>query len=467
MSREEPRATQIWWRSIGVFVVAVVLITGAFVTAALVPLFRAHEISDAARGIRENAVPSIRALVGARTEIVLLERRIERYVAGPPDPGLRHEIRRAVQRLHGQIAVYRSLPTYPGEREQWNELEQSVDRLTVSTDEILLAHDRQQSTRRLLEAFERDAAQASEVLRVNVSINAEQIQAFAQRIEAARRTAWRDALLLSAICIALTVLLLSLAWASARRQGAAERKYAALLEERAAEMDLFSGRVAHDILSPLTSLSLVLGQLAGSEDERVRRLANRGLSGLERSRSTVDGLLEFARAGVRPSVGALCDIAAVASATLAELEEHASAGGTELRLEVEGRPGCVNANRGVVTSVITNLVQNALKHASGAPITARVIDENRSIRVEVADRGPGLDPALRDRIFEPYFRAPGATATGLGLGLATVKRLVEAHGGRVGVRARSGGGSVFWFELPKAGPAGEAEAAASVLHPAP
>ncbi|MEO8876255.1 MAG: ATP-binding protein, partial [Polyangiaceae bacterium] len=56
---------------------------------------------------------------------------------------------------------------------------------------------------------------------------------------------------------------------------------------------------------------------------------------------------------------------------------------------------------------------------------------------------------LREAIFEPYVRAEGATQPGLGLGLATVKRLCLAHGGEVGVRSTLGRGSTFWFTLPK------------------
>ena len=56
---------------------------------------------------------------------------------------------------------------------------------------------------------------------------------------------------------------------------------------------------------------------------------------------------------------------------------------------------------------------------------------------------------LTERIFEPWVRGPKTGVPGIGLGLATVKRLVESHGGAVGVRAGSRGGALFWFELPR------------------
>jgi signal transduction histidine kinase len=75
------------------------------------------------------------------------------------------------------------------------------------------------------------------------------------------------------------------------------------------------------------------------------------------------------------------------------------------------------------------------------------------VRFEVADTGPGLPPAFEKHAFEPYMRAT-TRVPGLGLGLATVKRLVCAYGGHVGVARGEGGvGALFWFELPRPGPA--------------
>jgi signal transduction histidine kinase len=84
------------------------------------------------------------------------------------------------------------------------------------------------------------------------------------------------------------------------------------------------------------------------------------------------------------------------------------------------------------------------------------------VQVEVADSGSGIPTDLRPHLFEPYVRGDRGRP-GLGLGLATVRRLVEAHHGTVGCRpARSGAGAVFWFELPALPPTANEEGAGRV-----
>jgi signal transduction histidine kinase len=105
---------------------------------------------------------------------------------------------------------------------------------------------------------------------------------------------------------------------------------------------------------------------------------------------------------------------------------------------------------GVLTSLVSNLVHNAIKYMGEARerrIAVRTLRVGRLARVEVEDTGPGLPPGSEERVFAPYTRADRSGQAGLGLGLATVKRLAEGYGGRVGVRSSSDG-CVFWFEVP-------------------
>jgi signal transduction histidine kinase len=107
----------------------------------------------------------------------------------------------------------------------------------------------------------------------------------------------------------------------------------------------------------------------------------------------------------------------------------------------------------VLISLLTNLLRNAIKYMGASPtrrITVRVIDGPARRLFEVEDTGPGVPESIRDRVFEPHVRGPETGQPGIGLGLATVQRLARAHGGECGVRPRAGGGSVFWFDLPRA-----------------
>lgn len=105
---------------------------------------------------------------------------------------------------------------------------------------------------------------------------------------------------------------------------------------------------------------------------------------------------------------------------------------------------------GVLASILSNLVRNGIRYIGDRPRkVVRVSVQHRGavVRVEVEDTGPGLPSGMGSSVFEPYVRGQ-ANTPGLGLGLATVKRLAEGYGGSVGVLSRAGEGCTFWFELP-------------------
>src|SRR4029077_5684349 len=97
--------------------------------------------------------------------------------------------------------------------------------------------------------------------------------------------------------------------------------------------------------------------------------------------------------------------------------------------------------------------RNAIKHMGQSPrreVAVRIDPRRDRVRFEVQDTGPGLPPELVSNASVPYVRGAGTAEPGLGLGLATVRRLVEGHFGRYGVTSRPGEGALFWFELPAA-----------------
>jgi hypothetical protein len=99
---------------------------------------------------------------------------------------------------------------------------------------------------------------------------------------------------------------------------------------------------------------------------------------------------------------------------------------------------------------------NAVRHTPrGSPIEIDLGQQSGSAVISVLDRGPGIPPDERERIFEPFFRSDPSRSRatgGEGLGLAIVSTIVEAHGGQVGVSPREGGGAQFWIRIPVAQP---------------
>jgi C4-dicarboxylate-specific signal transduction histidine kinase len=129
-----------------------------------------------------------------------------------------------------------------------------------------------------------------------------------------------------------------------------------------------------------------------------------------------------------------------------------SAAGTRIDVEAGEIPEIV-ADRDQMVQVVTNLVQNAMDAVAAAPspkvVVALAASDGR-VRLSVRDNGPGLAPAMRERLFEPYATTK---PEGTGLGLAIAERIVLEHGGEITYRDAEGGGAEFVIDLPVAGPA--------------
>ena len=99
-----------------------------------------------------------------------------------------------------------------------------------------------------------------------------------------------------------------------------------------------------------------------------------------------------------------------------------------------------------------NLVDNAIKYSGGRrEVTVRLVPANDSVEIQEEDRGIGIEPEDRERIFEAFFRSPRSAhhnPEGVGLGLKIVKHIMDAHGGRIGLRSEPGKGTTFSLIFP-------------------
>ena len=211
----------------------------------------------------------------------------------------------------------------------------------------------------------------------------------------------------------------------------------------------FVADASHELRTPLTSilanLELLESELAGEQ----REMAESALRSSRRMRRLVTDLLLLARADAgREAPTAPVDLVAVAREAAAE----ASALSPEHPLSLDlGDPVTVDGVADDLHRLAANLVENALLHTTpGTPVTVSVRRDGDSAVLEVADRGPGVPAALRERIFERFTRggADRAPSGGSGLGLAIVKAVVDAHDGRVDLLEAEGGGARFVVTLP-------------------
>ncbi|MFN2617283.1 MAG: sensor histidine kinase [Thermoleophilaceae bacterium] len=210
----------------------------------------------------------------------------------------------------------------------------------------------------------------------------------------------------------------------------------------------FVADASHELRTPLTSilanLELLESELAGEQ----REIAESALRSSRRMRRLVADLLLLARADAgRGAPRRPADLAAVAREAVAEAgplaPEHPIALDAPGSVVLEGAPDDLHR-------MALNLVENALLHTpAGTPITVSVRADEAEAVLEVADRGPGIPPGMRERVFERFTRVDADRArAGSGLGLAIVRAVAHAHGGQVSLGGADGGGTRFEVRLP-------------------
>jgi signal transduction histidine kinase len=207
---------------------------------------------------------------------------------------------------------------------------------------------------------------------------------------------------------------------------------ASRIEQLMATQRRVLAHASHELRSPLARLRLALALL--DEDPHVLE----AVRNVEELDALIEDLLLSARlqAGRTELSTHPTDLGALVASEAARVDATSTGSASA---SVDPR---------LVGLAVRNLLENARKHGGGA-IEASV-EATDVVRIRVCDRGPGVPEALRTRIFEPYFRPEGHSEAdgGLGLGLALVARVAEAHGGTATCTEREGGGACFELTLP-------------------
>jgi signal transduction histidine kinase len=213
---------------------------------------------------------------------------------------------------------------------------------------------------------------------------------------------------------------------------------------------------SHELRSPLARLKMAISLLADSapaEAEARQRLQHEIDTNIAELDALVEEVLLASRLDAQSGaehkpqhepVSLLVMAAEEASRTGAEVQETQAADGEFT----------VSGDERLLRRAIRNLLENAGRYGGGTATVELARPTPGTVELRVCDRGPGVPEAWRERIFEPFFRLPGHAeqAGGVGLGLALVRQIAQAHSGRAECRGREGGGSCFVLVLPAAAP---------------
>ena len=238
----------------------------------------------------------------------------------------------------------------------------------------------------------------------------------------------------------------------------------------------FVAAVSHELRTPVAVINSAAGNLADGvvgDPARVKRYGATIQTEARRLGETVERVLQLAGLGSgRPLPTAPVSAASLVHDAVQQSSLDAERAGVDVQVQVAADLPAILGDAGALQSAVQNLVGNAIKYAGDdrwvqVRVTSTGAVREREVRIAVEDHGPGLDADERQLVFEPFYRGRTAVANqiqGSGLGLSLVRRIADAHGGRVELTTEAGRGSTFTICLPAAPPVTGAPEAASSSH---
>ena len=224
------------------------------------------------------------------------------------------------------------------------------------------------------------------------------------------------------------------------------------------ELEQFAYIASHDLQTPLRHISSYVQllttkiRITHDLDEKTERWVNYILTGTQQMKSLISDLLSYSRIGRVDLHVEEIDLAELLSQVSEDLKQTIDATNAQL---IYSQSPKIFGIKSQIEQLFQNLIENALKFkkADTAPIvTISCEDDGKFWRFSVSDNGIGIDPKYSDRIFKMFHRLHSADQfKGTGIGLAVCKKIVEFHGGKIGLNPDHSNGAAFFFTLPKEG----------------
>lgn len=224
--------------------------------------------------------------------------------------------------------------------------------------------------------------------------------------------------------------------------------HAESLRETARMKDSLIASVSHDVRTPLTTIKALAHEIAAEGDERAMTIEEES----DRLDSFVGNLLDLSRlsGGIPMTIGPN-EAEDLIGASLQAVSGVSTGRTIHVRIASSGSLLFGSFDFAQTVRALVNIIENALKYSpKNAPVDIAVERDGKWLAVTVSDRGPGVDAAERERIFEPLYRPANGPPDvgGAGLGLSIARAIAEAQGGTLEYASRDGGGSMFVMRLP-------------------
>ena len=218
----------------------------------------------------------------------------------------------------------------------------------------------------------------------------------------------------------------------------------------------FISIVSHELKTPLTSMkeaaNLLMEGVGGELAEKQKRLISIMEQGINRLLQTIGELLEMSKleSGIVQLQLEMYDINDIVAGFISEIKPYADTKKVNIHVRYLQKGCTVILDKNKILQVLTNLTHNAIKYShEGSDVDVRINKPDENITVEIEDHGKGIPQEDIPLIFEKFYQSKTTRGhSGIGLGLAISKSIVDAHGGRINAKSSVGKGSVFTFSLP-------------------